>query len=652
MKNKTHQLFILILFFTQNLHSQILEPISWKFKIDSSDFNSSGSVELKFIPTTELGWYIYSSDNDPESGPRTDFEFYPNKTYEMDGVVIPLNVKTKFDEVWGAEVRYLDNNGSFVQKTQPLDNNISISGFISYQVCSEIEKMCIPLEKDFTFYDSGPAQNISYNQELISFEEDKSLLSFMLFSFFAGFLAILTPCVFPMIPLTVSYFANKKDANKSYFEAIIFGLSIVFIFTFLGVFLSLFMGPQSANEIATSWIPNSIFFILFLLFGLSLIGFFELTIPSSIITSVDKKSQQGGLLGIFFMAFTLVLVSFSCTGPLVGSILVQSASGLQIKPILGMLSFSFAFSLPFTLLAIFPQKLQNLPKSGKWMITLRVILGFIAIAFSLKFLSVVDKAYHFNLLHREIFLIIWFALFLILSLYLFGVIKLPDGYLKSKNLKIRFLGFLFSGLSIYLLSGLFGNRLPYLAAYLPPLQETYYDLKSFSRKSFFEDKRVYDKELSNVKHSDILKLPYNLKGFFDYKEALDYSKRKNKPMLLDFTGHGCVNCRDIESRVWPDDRVRDFLNNKYVLVSLYVDDKTQLSEKNWYVSTYDSKVKKTLGKQNADFQITRFNNNAQPFYVVIDPYSEKIVYRPWGYELDIDSYINHLSNGIKEFYVE
>tara|TARA_B100000287_G_scaffold156381_2_gene147514 strand:+ start:5253 stop:7211 length:1959 start_codon:yes stop_codon:yes gene_type:complete len=652
MKNKTHQLFILILFFTQNLHSQILEPISWKFKIDSSDFNSSGSVELKFIPTTELGWYIYSSDNDPESGPRTEFEFYPNKTYEMDGVVIPLNVKTKFDEVWGAEVRYLDNNGSFVQKIQPLDNNISISGFISYQVCSEIEKMCIPLEKDFTFYDSGPAQNISYNQELISFEEDKSLLSFMLFSFFAGFLAILTPCVFPMIPLTVSYFANKKDSNKSYFEAIIFGLSIVFIFTFLGVFLSLFMGPQSANEIATSWIPNSIFFILFLLFGLSLIGFFELTIPSSIITSVDKKSQQGGLLGIFFMAFTLVLVSFSCTGPLVGSILVQSASGLQIKPILGMLSFSFAFSLPFTLLAIFPQKLQNLPKSGNWMITLRVILGFIAIAFSLKFLSVVDKAYHFNLLHREIFLIIWFALFLILSLYLFGVIKLPDGYLKSKNLKIRFLGFLFSGLSIYLLSGLFGNRLPYLAAYLPPLQETYYDLKSFSRKSFFEDKRVYDKELSNVKHSDILKLPYNLKGFFDYKEALDYSKRKNKPMLLDFTGHGCVNCRDIESRVWPDDRVRDFLNNKYVLVSLYVDDKTQLSEKNWYVSTYDSKVKKTLGKQNADFQITRFNNNAQPFYVVIDPYSEKIVYRPWGYELDIDSYINHLSNGIKEFYVE
>ena len=652
MKSKIFPIFILILFVSQSLYSQILEPISWEFKIDSSDFNSSGSIELNFIPTTELGWYIYSSDNDPESGPRTEFEFYPNKTYTREGLVIPLNVKTKFDEVWDSEVRYLDNQGSFVQKIEPLDNNISISGFISYQVCSEIEKMCIPLEKDFTFYDSYPNESISYNQELMNFEDEKSLLSFMLFSFFAGFLAILTPCVFPMIPLTVSYFANKKNSNRSYFEAVVFGLSIIFIFTFLGIFLSLFMGPQSANEIATSWIPNLIFFVLFLLFGVSLIGFFELTVPSNIITSIDQKSQQGGILGIFFMAFTLVLVSFSCTGPLVGSILVQSASGLQIKPILGMLSFSFAFSLPFTLLAIFPQRLQSLPKSGNWMITLRVILGFIAIAFSLKFLSVVDKAYHFNLLNRDIFLLIWFTLFLTLSLYLFGLIRLPDGYLKGKNLKIRFLGLLFSGLSIYLVSGLFGNRLPYLAAYLPPLQETYYDLNSLSRQSFYEDKNVYDKELSNVKYSEILKLPYNLKGFFDYQEALNYSKKNNKPMLLDFTGHGCVNCRDIESRVWPDDRVRNFLNNKYVLVSLYVDDKTKLSEKNWYVSKYDSKIKKTLGKQNADFQITRFNNNAQPFYVVIDPFSEKIVYKPWGYELDIDSYINHLSNGIKEFYGE
>ena len=650
MKNNILVSLILLLFFTNNVFSQILEPISWKFSIDSSEFETSGALSLTFTPTTELGWYIYSSDNDPNSGPRTEFEFYPNKTYTIVGEIIPLNVKTKFDEVWEANVRYLDNKGSFTQKINISNDNPSVSGYISYQVCSEIEKMCIPLEKDFVFFNSDTRDNVAFDQELLNVEEEKSLLSFMLFAFFAGFLAILTPCVFPMIPLTVSYFANTKNPKKSYFEAIFFGLSIILIFTFLGVFLSLIMGPQSANEIATSWIPNLIFFLLFVVFGLSLIGFFELTIPSNIITTVDKRSQEGGLLGIFFMAFTLVLVSFSCTGPLVGSILVQSASGLQIKPVLGMLSFSFAFSLPFTLLAIFPQKLQSLPKSGNWMVTLRVILGFIAIAFSLKFLSVVDKAYHFNLLDRELFLSVWIILFLVLSLYLFGFIKLPDGYLQNRNLKTRMLALVFSCLSVYLGSGLFGNRLSYLAAYLPPLEETYFDLSTFSRKSYFEDDKEYDKELSNVKYSDILKLPYNLKGFFDYDEALIYSKKNNKPMLLDFTGHGCVNCRDIESRVWPDQRVRDYLNNKYVLVSLYVDDKTQLPEKDWYISSYDSKIKKTIGKQNADFQITRFNNNAQPFYVVIDPFSEKIVYRPWGYELNVESYIAHLDNGINKFY--
>ena len=652
MKNKFIVSLFIYLFLVQSSFSQILEPASWEFKIDSSELTSSGNINLIFIPTTELGWYIYSSDNDPDSGPRTEFVFNANRTYETKGSIEPLNVKTKYDVVWEAEVRYLDNEGYFLQKIIPLEDNVSISGYISYQVCSEIEKMCIPLEEDFAFYNSTVKVNISYDQSLMEFEKEKSLLSFVLFAFIAGLLAILTPCVFPMIPLTVSYFANKTNQKKSYFEAIIFGLSIMFIFTFLGVFLSLIMGPSSANEIATSWIPNLIFFSLFIIFGLSLIGFFELTIPSSIITSFDKRSQQGGILGVFFMAFTLVLVSFSCTGPLVGSILVQSASGLQIKPVLGMLSFSLAFAIPFTLLAIFPQKLHSLPKSGNWMIILRVVLGFIAIAFSLKFLSVVDKAYHFNLLSRDMFLIIWCVLFLVLSLYLLGLVKLPDGYLKNQGYRVRITAIFFLAFSLYLSTGLFGNRLSYFAAYLPPLQTNYFDLKSFSYKPFFEESKNYDEDLSNVKYSDILKLPYNLKGFFDYNEALNYAKKKNKPILLDFTGHGCVNCRDIESRVWPDGRVRDFLNNKYVLLSLYVDDKTILPENEWYKSTYDSKIKRTIGKQNADFQITRFNNNAQPFYVVIDPFSESIVYKPWGYELNIENYISHLDNGINEFYAK
>ena len=503
MKNKFIVSLFIYLFLVQSSFSQILEPASWEFKIDSSELTSSDNINLIFIPTTELGWYIYSSDNDPDSGPRTEFVFNANRTYETKGLIEPFNVKTKYDEVWEAEVRYLDNEGYFLQKIIPSEDNVSISGYISYQVCSEIEKMCIPLEEDFAFYNSTVKVNISYDQSLMEFEKEKSLLSFVLFAFIAGLLAILTPCVFPMIPLTVSYFANKTNQKKSYFEAIIFGLSIMFIFTFLGVFLSLIMGPSSANEIATSWIPNLIFFSLFIIFGLSLIGFFELTIPSSIITSFDKRSQQGGILGVFFMAFTLVLVSFSCTGPLVGSILVQSASGLQIKPVLGMLSFSLAFAIPFTLLAIFPQKLQSLPKSGNWMIILRVVLGFIVIAFSLKFLSVVDKAYHFNLLSRDMFLIIWCVLFLVLSLYLLGLVKLPDGYLKNQGYRVRITAIFFLAFSLYLSTGLFGNRLSYFAAYLPPLQTNYFDLKSFSYKPFFEESKNYDEDLSNVKYSDI-----------------------------------------------------------------------------------------------------------------------------------------------------
>ena len=649
MKNSLSVIVTFVsLFFVYTSNSQILEPIKWDIKVDSSFFDTKKSLNLIFKPTTELGWYIYSSDNDPNSGPRTEFEFNSNKTYKLKGDLVPKNVKTKFDEVWDSEVRYLDNSGYFLQIVDPIEDNISISGFISYQVCSEIEKMCIPLEKDFIFFNDTQSVPQDFNEDLLAFEEEKSLLSFILFSFFAGFLAILTPCVFPMIPLTVSYFANKKNNKKPFLDAFVFGLSIIIIFTFLGIFLSMLMGPQSANELATSWIPNIIFFLLFVAFGLSLIGFYELTVPSSFITSIEKKSQQGGFVGIFFMAFTLVLVSFSCTGPLVGSILVQSASGLQIKPVLGMLSFSLAFSLPFTFLAIFPQKLQSLPKSGSWMVTLRVILGFVAIAFSLKFLSVVDKAYHFNILNRDIFLIIWSLLFLILALYLIGFIKLPDGIIKNKSYKTKALSALFGVLSIYFISGLFGNRLSYFAAYLPPVQSTYIDITSFSRKPFFDVES--GSVLRNVKYSDILKLPHNLQGFFDYDQAIQYAKKENKPVLLDFTGHGCVNCRDIESRVWPDERVRDYLNNKYVLLSLYVDDKTELSREQWYTSKYDSKIKKTLGKQNADFQITRFNNNAQPFYVILDPFSGKVIYKPWGYELDIENYLSHLSNGIKTFY--
>ncbi len=521
---------------------------------------------------------------------------------------------------------------------------------MSYQVCSDIERKCIPLESEFNFYSKGPSESEVVLNTIKQNSDLSSLFSFLFFSFLAGLLAILTPCVFPMIPITVSYFANKNNQIKTFSEALFYGISIVLIFTFLGVILSVLVGPQTANELATAWIPNILFFVLFVIFGISLMGFFELTIPSSLITSMDKKSGQGGYLGIFFMAFTLVLVSFSCTGPLIGSILVQSASGLQIKPILGMLFFSIAFAFPFTLLAIFPKALESLPKSGKWMITLRVILGFVVIAFSLKFLSVVDKAYHFDLLNRDIFLFIWTTLFFVLTFYLFGFIKFPEGYVDSLGIKTRIVGLIFGLITIYISSGIFGNKLPLLAAYLPQQQSTYFDLLAFQRKPFYDLDNQKNEIYKNIKYADILNLPHDLQGFFDYDEALMYAKKTNKPLLLDFTGHGCVNCRDIEARVWSEKIIRDILNNKYVLVSLYIDDKTMLPDHEWYISQYDGKIKKSIGKQNADFQIIKFNNNAQPFYVVLNPYSENIIIDPIGYELNIKKHLEFLEQGLKRFY--
>ena len=423
--------FLFLIFFNcvlfVNTFSQILRPIEWSYVVDKKQLNVGDSITLTFIAEIEESWYLYSfGNNDINSALSPTFIFNKSDTYSLIDDVIPINPKIKYDSIWQGNVRYFDREAKFIQKISVLSKTPFVSGSMSYQVCSDIEGKCIPLENEFNFYSKGPFESEVVLNTIKQNSDLSSLFSFLFFSFLAGLLAILTPCVFPMIPITVSYFANKNNQIKTFSEALFYGISIVLIFTFLGVILSVLLGPQTANELATAWIPNILFFVLFVIFGISLMGFFELTIPSSLITSMDKKSEQGGYLGVFFMAFTLVLVSFSCTGPLIGSILVQSASGLQIKPILGMLFFSIAFAFPFTLLAIFPKALESLPKSGKWMITLRVILGFIVIAFALKFLSVVDKAYHFNLLNRDMFLFIWTTLFLVLTFYLFGFIKFPE----------------------------------------------------------------------------------------------------------------------------------------------------------------------------------------------------------------------------------
>tara|TARA_B100000965_G_scaffold155499_1_gene129488 strand:- start:679 stop:2622 length:1944 start_codon:yes stop_codon:yes gene_type:complete len=645
MLNK-HKPFFLIfsLYFTiPSLFSQILKPISWEFNLDSSSVEIDSTINLNFKAYIDKGWYLYSTDMDSSRPMVTKFYFNNNQNIKLIGEIIPIDRKEKYDSTWQADVTYFNDSALFIQKILPSKTPTNFGGYISYQVCSDIDGLCVPFETEFVFFDNWESspKKITNKPEIDLFKYDSSIFPFILFSFFAGLLAILTPCVFPMIPITVSFFINKKESSLK--NGLFYGVSIVLIFTFIGIILSVLLGPGVTTDLLTNWFLNLLFFVLFIVFGFSLLGFFEITLPSSFVNSIDKKSDQGGLVGVFFMALTLVLVSFSCIGPLVGGILVQSANGFALKPVLGMLSFSTAFALPFTLLAIFPEQINKLPKSGEWMIIIKTIIGFFVIAYAFKFLNVIDKAYHLDIMDRDIFLFIWVVIFLSMSFYLLNVLKPGTNFIfKYFTVAISLI------IPIYLATGLFGNRLVNLSAYLPPQKSTYIDVYSLERVAFYKSSNsdIY----GDVKYSELFKFPYDLKGFFDYDESVLFAKKVNKPILLDFTGHGCVNCRDIESRVWSDESIRNILNNDYVLVSLYVDDKILLPEKDWYISGYDNKIKKTIGKQNADFQITRFNNNAQPFYVALNPYTEEVIGKPFGYDLNIKNNIDFLKNNLSIYY--
>tara|TARA_B100001778_G_scaffold125804_2_gene103300 strand:- start:1321 stop:3264 length:1944 start_codon:yes stop_codon:yes gene_type:complete len=645
MLNK-HKSFFLIfsLYFTiPSLFSQILKPISWEFNLDSSSVEIDSTINLNFKAYIDKGWYLYSTDMDSSRPMVTKFYFNNNQNIKLIGEIIPIDRKEKYDSTWQADVTYFNDSALFIQKILPSKTPTNFGGYISYQVCSDIDGLCVPFETEFVFFDNWESspKKITNKPEIDLFKYDSSIFPFILFSFFAGLLAILTPCVFPMIPITVSFFINKKESSLK--NGLFYGVSIVLIFTFIGIILSVLLGPGVTTDLLTNWFLNLLFFVLFIVFGFSLLGFFEITLPSSFVNSIDKKSDQGGLVGVFFMALTLVLVSFSCIGPLVGGILVQSANGFALKPVLGMLSFSTAFALPFTLLAIFPEQINKLPKSGEWMIIIKTIIGFFVIAYAFKFLNVIDKAYHLDIMDRDIFLFIWVVIFLSMSFYLLNVLKPGTNFIfKYFTVAISLI------IPIYLATGLFGNRLVNLSAYLPPQKSTYIDVYSLERVAFYKSSNsdIY----GDVKYSELFKFPYDLKGFFDYDESVLFAKKVNKPILLDFTGHGCVNCRDIESRVWSDESIRNILNNDYVLVSLYVDDKILLPEKDWYISGYDNKIKKTIGKQNADFQITRFNNNAQPFYVALNPYTEEVIGKPFGYDLNIKNNIDFLKNNLSIYY--
>lgn len=475
-------------------------------------------------------------------------------------------------------------------------------------------------------------------------DDKDNLLLFFIVAFLSGLVALLTPCVFPMIPMTVTFFLKGSGGKtKGMRNAILYGLFIIIIYTIIGTIFSLLFGAQGANEFSTNAIVNVIFFIVFVIFAVSFFGLFEITLPSKFVNKVDKQSDRGGLVGVFFMAFTLVLVSFSCTGPIVGSILVEASQGSVQRPIVGMLGFSLAFALPFTLFAIFPKWLEGLPKSGGWLNSVKVVLGFVELAFGLKFLSVADQTYHWGILDREIYIALWIVIFALMGIYLLGKLKFAHDsdtpYLSVPRLFLSIITFSFV---VYLLPGMWGASLPGLAGYLPPTSSHDFNLPAMIKG---EGKGSLCEE---PKYTDKLHLPHGLKGYFEYNQALRCAREQKKPLFIDFTGHGCVNCRKMEESVWADPEVLRRLEEDFVVVALYVDDRTELPESDWVTSKADRKVKKTIGRINADIQICYFGSNAQPNYCLLDN-NEELLAKPRGANYNVEEFIEFLDGAKKLF---
>jgi len=514
------------------------------------------------------------------------------------------------------------------------DNDFLVAE-LTYQEPTPYVKYNKVFGQNIGYHDGNVHEKIDYSNQSESKEGSSTLLSFFIGAFIAGLAAIFTPCVFPMIPLTVSFFANKNGDKESFYGPLTYGLSIILIFIILGLGFSFLLGASALNALATSATANLVFFFIFFIFALSFFGAFEITLPNSFLNNINKKADQGGIIGIFFMAFTLVLISFSCTAPIVGSVLILSSDGEFLKPIIGMLGFSLSFAMVFTLTAMFPKSLDNLPK-GFNLNSIKVFLGFVELAFSLKFLSKADLTNQWGLLNREIYLSIWIVIFLLLGFYLLGKIKLYHDNDDDKIGVLRlFLAIASFSFVVAIFPGMFGAPLSWLSGYLPPPSTQEFDITE--RFDQIESHSVYKDFPSEVKYQNLknFKMPLGLKGFFDYEEALEYSKKVNKPLFLDFTGFACENCRLMEHNVWAKPHILEMLKKDYIIVSLFVDSKYELDKEDWL--TNKGKTIKQLGLKNLHLQTEKFNNAAQPLYVVIDN-QENIISEPIGYCSEEDFY--------------
>jgi thiol:disulfide interchange protein DsbD len=478
-------------------------------------------------------------------------------------------------------------------------------------------------------------------------EEKQTLWAIFLAGLAGGFAALLMPCIFPMLPLTVSYFTKSGDKKGSGVgKALIYGMSIIAIYVIMGLLVTIIFGADALNSLSTNGVFNFCFFLLIVAFAASFLGAFEITLPASWVNKMDQNSDKGGLAGLFFMAATLALVSFSCTGPIIGTLLVQAATtGALLGPAIGMLGFALALAIPFVLFALFPSWLKSLPKSGGWLNSVKVVLGFLELALALKFLSNVDLAYHWHWFDRELFLALWIIIFALMGFYLLGKLKFSyDSDLPFVGVPRLFLAIIVLSFTVYMVPGLWGAPLRSISAFLPPQATQDFDLSNPSTGN------TASATIDNAprKYADLFDKPKGFNPYFDYDEAVAYAKKVHKPVMIDFTGHACVNCRKMEANVWPDKQVYQRINEDYILVQLYVDDKTDLAAGEQTTTPEGRKVK-TIGNKWSYLQTSKFVSNSQPFYVLLNPDTEQPLVTPEGADFEVANYLNYLTSGLKAY---
>ena len=624
------------------------QTVTWHKDIKE---NGNGNYTLVIKAEIADGWHIYDAT---QPITPTTIEFTPSENVKLAGELRALSTAKKVQDEFFGEYGEYEGEAIFEQDVTLKGQGGSVNVLVSYQACTE-GSCTAPTEAELKFEigSTSAAEPVAEIKEAKSVANTGNMWAMILEAIIWGLAALVTPCVFPMIPMTVSFFMKGSGSPaKGRINASLYGFFIVLLYTLpiaAIILITTFIGQGTVTAdifqwLATHWIPNILFFIVFMVFAASFFGAFEITLPSWLVNKSDANSEKGGIAGIFFMALTLVLVSFSCTGPIVGSVLIKSTSGEFWSPIITMLAFSTTFALPFTLFAFFPSVLKKLPKSGGWLNSVKVVLGFVEVALGFKFLSVADQVYHWGILDREVYLAIWIVVFSLLGLYLLGKIRFAhDSELKHLSVGRLALAIAVFSFVVYLIPGMWGAPLSKLSGYLPPQTSLDFDL---TRN---QGVVVEQQQQSNtgVKYGDVLHLPHGLQGFFDLAEAEAYAAKVDKPVFIDFTGHGCVNCREMEARVWSDPAVLELLKNEYVICALYTDDKMVLPESEW-VTADNGKTLKSLGKVNAYYALTRFGVNAQPYYV-LQGKNEKILAEPRGYNLDAQAFVEFLRKGVEEY---